>query len=68
MFIFLNKNIFIKTIVLGCFYSFLFFSFFVSGKSFGYSFEIFNMDTSALAFLSVYMGFFISVAVHIYDI
>ncbi|MBG8695905.1 hypothetical protein E4O64_11130 [Neisseria meningitidis] len=62
------KYIYQNNCTWSCFYSFLFFSFFVSGKSFGYSFEIFNMDTSALAFLSVFMGFFISVAVHIYDI
>ncbi|WP_331279724.1 hypothetical protein [Neisseria meningitidis] len=58
-----------KQLYFGCFlFLFIFLVFFVSGKSFGYSFEIFNMDTSALAFLSVFMGFFISVAVHIYDI
>jgi|GEM_PF-5080934 len=65
-----NKNIFIKAIkviVMGCFYSFLVFGLFVSGKEFGYPYAP-NMDAGGLAFLSVYIGFFSSVALHIYDI
>ncbi|WP_314342559.1 hypothetical protein [Simonsiella muelleri] len=71
MFNFLNKNIFIKAIkviVMGCFYSFLVFGLFVSGKEFGYPYAPNNMDAGGLAFLSVYIGFFLSVALHIYDI
>ena len=65
-----NKNIFvkaIKVIVMGCFYSFLMFGIFVSCKEFGYSCAP-KMDAGGLAFLSVYSGFFLSVALHIYDI
>lgn len=43
------------------------FGIFVSGKEFGYSYAP-NMDAGGLAFLSVYGGFFLSVALHIYDI
>ncbi|AUX62333.1 hypothetical protein JF634_06210 [Simonsiella muelleri] len=70
MFNFLNKNIFIKAItviVMGCFYSFLMFGIFVSCKEFGYSCAP-KMDAGGLAFLSVYGGFSLSVALHIYDI
>ena len=65
-----NKNIFIKAIkviVMGCFYSFLMFGIFVSCKEFGYSCAP-KMDAGGLAFLSVYGGFSLSVALHIYDI
>lgn len=43
------------------------FGIFVSCKEFGYSCAP-KMDAGGLAFLSVYGGFSLSVALHIYDI